>query len=236
MTEYLYAKSVENFFRNGFPHNESIYWQSSKGLLDPSDALVFLDNQDLQRDPSNLSTISFREVNLYIMGTSFLLAHTYGIPTLMSSFEYEYTSEGPPYDVYDRISSPHGDDNNSPECINGWVCEHRWKEIKNMIWFKNVVGATKISHWHWFDKNQFAFCRGQNGFIAFSTDTKRDFDHRMYVCVPPGLYCNIMTIESVNEISNCKDLISVDENHFANIFISSKSEVGVIAFHLESKI
>lgn len=124
----------------------------------------------------------------------------------------------------------------SSECTNGWVCEHRWKEITNMIWFKNIVGSERIINYHWFNRRQFSFCRGEMGFIAFNSDSNNDFQHRPYVCVSPGQYCNIMSVDGHKNINNCKEVITVDQQRNADIFISKESTVGVVAIHLESAL
>jgi alpha-amylase len=58
------------------------------------------------------------------MAVAFMLAYPYGYPLLMSSFFFDDQKEG---------SSLSG------TCGNGWVCEHRWRQIYNMVEFRNVV-------------------------------------------------------------------------------------------------
>lgn len=56
------------------------------------------------------------------------------------------------------------------QCINGWVCKHRWPEIRKMIRFRNAVGNATVHGWcdNPDAPNQCAFCRGTRGMIAFN--------------------------------------------------------------------
>ncbi len=48
---------------------------------------------------------------------------------------------GPPHDGNYNILSPviNADDS----CKMDWMCEHRWRQIYNMVKFRNVVAGTK---------------------------------------------------------------------------------------------
>lgn len=55
VTEYAFTNMIGRIFRNGIGRDTSIIWHSAVGFLHPEDALVFLDNQDLQRNKTNIS-------------------------------------------------------------------------------------------------------------------------------------------------------------------------------------
>jgi alpha-amylase len=57
----------------------------------------------------------------------------------MSSYFYEYPEQGPPEYSNGTIISPIIYPNGT--CGNGWVCEHRWRQIFNMVEFMNVVAG-----------------------------------------------------------------------------------------------
>jgi alpha-amylase len=71
------------------------------------------------------------------MGTAFHLAWTYGFQRIMSSYEFTDTEASPPMDANENtlpvIINPDG------TCGNGWVCEHRWPQIANMVAFRAAV-------------------------------------------------------------------------------------------------
>ena len=90
------------------------------------------------------------------MAIAFMLAHPYGHPRVMSSFAFTDPNTNPPMDDNENTISPNPitSKNKVNECGNGWVCEHRWRQIYNMVKFRNIVGNSKIKNW-WSDgKNQ----------------------------------------------------------------------------------
>lgn len=60
------------------------------------DALVFVDNHDNQRGhgAGGDSILTYKSPKLYVMANAFMLAQPYAIPRVMSSFDFEDTSEG----------------------------------------------------------------------------------------------------------------------------------------------
>ena len=72
------------------------------------------------------------------MAVAFMLAWPYGQPVVMSSFKFEDFNQGPPMNQDESIQRVQfcGD-----VCTNGWVCEHRWRQIANMALFSKVVGS-----------------------------------------------------------------------------------------------
>ncbi|KAF4532471.1 hypothetical protein B566_EDAN003047 [Ephemera danica] len=74
--------------------------------------------------------LSYKRPRLYVMGTAFHLAWTYGFQRIMSSFDFTDTESSPPMDASENtlpvVINPDG------SCGNGWVCEHRWPQIVGM--------------------------------------------------------------------------------------------------------
>jgi alpha-amylase len=73
------------------------------------------------------------------MAVAFMLAYPFGYPRVMSSFFFNDTDQGPPHYDNGTILSP---TINNGTCGNGWVCEHRWRQIYNMVAFRNVVAGS----------------------------------------------------------------------------------------------
>ncbi|NXT03689.1 AMYP amylase, partial [Jacana jacana] len=111
------------------------------------------------------------------MAVGFMLAHPYGFTRVMSSFRWARHFENGK-DVNDWIGPPSNSDgstksvtiNADTTCGNDWVCEHRWRQIKNMVIFRNVVDGQPFSNWWDNGSNQVAFGRGNKGFIVFNND------------------------------------------------------------------
>jgi len=73
------------------------------------------------------------------MAVGFMLAYPFGHPLIMSSYFFDDPNQGPPHDANYNILSPiiYSDGT----CGNSWVCEHRWRQIYNMVEFMNVVAG-----------------------------------------------------------------------------------------------
>ena len=85
-------------------------------------ALTFVDNHDNQRGHGGAGgVLTYKESYKYKLATGFHLAHDYAFKRVMSSYSFDDPDAGPP-------GSPAG-----PTCSNGWVCEHRWSSIVNMV-------------------------------------------------------------------------------------------------------
>lgn len=168
------------------------------------------------------------------MANAFMLAHPYGTIRIMSSYNFssDNIDEGPPMDENEKILSVTSDDTGA--CENGWICEHRWQQIVEMVKFRVNVYGTTISKWIIFEPGTVGFCREDKGFIAFSNN---NFDclikKIVFVCVPMGKYCDVIT--GYDENGNCLSLIEVNRGRKA-VLIKQANYNGVIAFHVGSCI
>lgn len=62
-------------------------------MLPSADAVVFVDNHDNQRS-GNDDILTHKSRRSYIMAVSFMLAHPYGWPRVMSSFKFSAFDQG----------------------------------------------------------------------------------------------------------------------------------------------
>lgn len=165
-----------------------------------------------------------------------MLAYPYGTIRMMSSYDFpcDNIDKGPPMDEKEKIISVASQGNET--CQNGWICEHRWQPLVEMVKFRVNVFGTTISKQKIFEPNTVGFCRKDKGFIVFSSS---NFDclveNPVFVCVPPGKYCDVIAGYDSNE--NCVNIIEVDNKRNA-MLIKNKSAAnnGVIAFHIGSRI
>lgn len=190
----------------------------------------------------------------YKMATAFHLAWPYGISRIMSSFAFENTDQGPPMDDKSDIISPKF--NEEGACTNGWMCEHRWRQIYNMVEFKNVVKGTPVANWWDNKKNQIAFSRGNRGFIVFNGENY-DMNEWFTTGLPAGIYCKFSNVISffnlkLNFFAFCSkgDVISggkngtscigksmtVFDDSRAFVSIAQSDEDGVRAYHVGAKL
>ena len=235
VTEFMHSRDISLTFQGKKSLHDLLGWGPAKGFLPSNDAIVFVDNHDSQRGLEVLGglVITYKDKRPYIMANAFMLAHTYGLPRLMSSYEFENVYQGPPADANRNVVGRTLDENG--ECQSPWVCEHRWKPIVNMIKFRNVVRNITIGNWADNGQNQLAFCRGNLGFIAFNNELSLNFKATLQTCVPQGTYCDIITGEKKNAMCT-GDTIEVDMNGKAEIVIPYEKEVPIVAFHVDSKL
>lgn len=234
--EYIFAPVAEFRYLSeigrSFTGNDDLKWLSGFGekwdLLPSKLAVVFVGNHDSQR---NSGTLTYKMRKNYIMAQAFSLAHPYGQKRIMSSYNFDTIAQGPPCDENENILAP--DIDSSGNCTNGWICEHRWKEIASMVEFMNVVEGENVTSWWDNGKNQIAFSRGSKGFIAFNLDDKDMNNLSIETDMPAGKYCDIIDGEkmSQNECSGSTLEVSNDGVIFVNLMQKS-----VVAIHVNQKL
>jgi hypothetical protein len=149
----------------------------------------------------------------------------------MSSFDFHDFNASPPQDSNKNILSPIINADNT--CGNGWICEHRWRQIYNMVRFRNVANQTVLNTWWDNGQNQIAFCRGSAAFIVINGD-RFDLKRTLFSCLQPGTYCDVISGNLENNRCTGKS-VKVDENGMAYIEILTTEEDGVLAIHEKVK-
>lgn len=177
--------------------------------------------------------MTYKQGRLYIMASAFHLAWPFGFDRIMSSFEFTGHDQGPPKDTLGNLQSPIIMPDGT--CDGGWVCEHRWNSIKNMVAFKNVVGSTAVTNWWDNGSNMIAFSRAARGFIAFNGQFGVDMSERLQTGLPAGTYCDIIS-GNKQGLSCSSAFIVVDSQGFANVAISMSHPTGVVAFHIDARV
>ncbi|XP_058809628.1 alpha-amylase-related protein-like [Phymastichus coffea] len=229
--EFKFGQEISNAIRRRNPLKWFYNWGEAWSLLPSTDALTFIDNHDSQRNGGD-NPLKYKDSKLYKMAIAFMLAHPYGLPQVISSFDFVSFDQGPPTDQNENIVSPLIRADNT--CGNGWVCEHRWRQIYNMVRFRNYVATTKLGNW-WDNGNyQIAFCRGDRGFFAMNDDIV-DLKRKLQVCLPAGTYCDVITGDFID--GNCTGKsVKVDKNGEAVIEIRTDENDGVLAIHAGAKV
>jgi len=159
------------------------------GLTDGLHALAFVDNHDNQRGHgSGGNILTYKDDYKYKLASGFMLAQPYGFKRVMSSYFFDNSDQGPPGSPPNSI--------NQGSCDNGWVCEHRWSPIMNMVKFANACAGEGLDNWQNFG-GSLGFSRGSKGFFAMGDLNNVEF----YTGLPDGDYCDI--------IHDCKQMIHV---------------------------
>lgn len=162
-----------------------------------------------------------------------MMAWPYAFVQIMSSYDFNKNIDwtGPPTngggDTKDVLIK------SDETCGNGWVCEHRWRQIFSMAQFRNVAGNEQVKNWWDNGSNQIAFSRGNRAFIAINNDAY-SMDGTRQTGLPSGTYCDIISGGKVNGQCTGKS-IQVNGDGSANLSIKN-DEDPVVAIHIESKL
>ncbi|OWR53975.1 alpha-amylase precursor [Danaus plexippus plexippus] len=233
VTEFKYGMELSRAFSGRNQLRWLVNFGPQWGMLGSSDdALTFIDNHDNQRGHgAGGNILTHKTARNYKGAIGFMLAHPYGRPQLMSSFGFHNTEAGPPMDNRGNIISPSINSDNS--CGNGWICEHRWRQIYAMVAFRNVAGNTRVSNWWDNGSNQIAFCRGGQAFIAFNRDGW-DLNQNLQTCLPAGNYCDVISGEKRNNRCTGKT-ITVGGDGRARIHVGANDYDMFLAIHRGSE-
>ena len=187
------------------------------GMLHSENALVFVDNHDTQRSQGvGSALLTHKTPKEYKMAVAFLLANDYGFTRVMSSYSFSDLDSGPPHDA--NYSTKDVTVNSNGTCGDGWVCEHRWRAISNMVVFRNAVVGTSKQEWYQ-EGDVVAFARGNKGFFVVAKNGH--MNATLHTGLPAGDYCNLIT--------DCATQITVDGNGNATILINDNDEP-IVAF------
>ncbi|TBU31516.1 glycoside hydrolase [Dichomitus squalens] len=179
--EFRYTTALKNaFLGGGISSLESF---DNLGWVDGSVANVFVTNHDTERNGNSLNNNS--PSNTYVTATIFSLAHPYGTPTILSSYDgFTNTDAGAPNGGTGTCSGTGGE--------NGWLCQHRWVAFTGMVGFRNNVGDAEVTNWVSPQSEQIAFGRGALGFVAIN-NADSDWSATFSTSLPSGSYCDVIS-------------------------------------------
>lgn len=160
------------------------------GFPDSSSAVVFLENHDLQRMPSDEVLSFINHPDLYRLAQIFMLGWPYGYPQVFSGYSFSYRNDGPPIDPAGLILPVLSSDGS--QCQKPWLCEHRLPEVGKMVQFRNRTNAFFDSTHQWSDQRErIAFGRGNQGFIMINS-SQQLWKVQLPTGMSEGHYCNIL--------------------------------------------
>ncbi len=163
--------------------------------------VVVIDNHDTERMMPNMLNYKCTQNNAYVLAYVFMLAWPFGVPKIMSSFNFTEHNDPIPTTPVWQDGRCTCFDKNSP-----WVAQHRWNAIANMVLFHNKTkNAPGISH-VWTNGNQIAFSRVQQkpkeyvvavGFVVINA-TDKPINRRFETGLPVGNYYNLIACHLVS--------------------------------------
>ncbi len=230
VTEFKFSVDLSRVIQQG-----QLSWLNDKAQFGvgwsylPSDkAIVFVDNHDNQRGHGGGGHIlNYKNGRDYEIASALMLAWPYGYPQIMSSFAFNNPNSSPPAFENGQTKSVNClSREDSPQAIDGWVCEHRWPMIREMVKFRNVTSSQfYISNWWTNGYNQIAFSRGQLGFIVINHEDQ-NLNQKLQTGLRAGRYCNVLS-------PNCEQVIEVNQEGFAQINLNGQN---ALAIHVESRL
>ncbi|KAL8612357.1 hypothetical protein ACOMHN_020176 [Nucella lapillus] len=233
VTNFKFGLELSRVFRGQNPMKWLVNWGPDWGMWDSSHVLNFIDNHDNQRGHGGGGTVlTHKQSRPYKLATAFMLAHPYGFPRVMSSYGFQSPGEGPPRDSSGNIS--HVGVNPNLSCSGGWVCEHRWRQIYNMVAFRNVAGGSALTHWWSGADYQIAFGRENKAFIAFNLERFR-LASVLQTGLPQGTYCDV--ISGNMEGNDCSGKrVEVGKDGRARFDVCAQCADPMVAIHAGAKI
>lgn len=202
------------------------------GLPTSEQAVVFVDNHDLQRIYERSSLLSYQEDPLtFRLAQVFLLTWPYGYPQVFSSFKMNTFDQGPPVDKY-LFTRPILDKNLN--CNADWLCEHRLPEVPDLVRFRNSTDrAFYVSDWWSNGTDQIAFSRGPLGFVVIN-NSKNTLERELQTSLPQGSYCNLA--ESIQSNTHkCQKIYYVDQYSRIKLQLPPLSALVLLASERERK-
>ncbi|KAH9519908.1 hypothetical protein Btru_071218 [Bulinus truncatus] len=230
VTNFKYGLELARVFRRQNPMKFLANWGVGWGMWAPDKVVNFIDNHDNQRGHGGGGgVLTHWEPRPYKLATAFMLAHPYGVPRVMSSYEYNRANdyEGPPHNGDMSIKSV---TLSGLSCTGGWSCEHRWRQIYNMVAFRNMARGTPLANWWSGSDYQIAFSRGNKAFIALNLES-HDINANLQTGLPAGSYCDV--ISGNYENGHCTgSTVTVGADGHAHIQVCSSCEDPMVAIHV----
>lgn len=237
VTEFKFSTEIGRMFRGKNSMKYLKNWGPDWNMLATNDALVFVDNHDNQRGhgAGGADILTFKEPELYKMAVIFMLAHPYGkVPRIMSSYNFTNTDQGPPVNAKGQIQPPTFLKNKLCDTLgSGWVCEHRWFEVRQMVKFRNFVRNENLQNWWESGENQIAFSRGNLGFVLLNMDKDKDLKATINTGLPQGIYCDILSGLKTN--NGCSGEQIVVDKEGKGTFSLGKGPKALVLY-IESKL
>jgi alpha-amylase len=93
-----------------------------------------------------------------------------------------------------------------------WMCEHRWRQIANMVGFRNAVNTNwdRVANWWTNGNRQIAFGRGALGFVLINAQPATDpstfgpeGNGWIQTGLPAGRYCDVINSNITADKTRC---------------------------------
>jgi alpha-amylase len=247
VTEFAYGPQLFGKFAGGGKLADLRTFGESWGLLPSNKAVAFTDNHDKQRGHGGGGNyLTYHNGVTYDLANVFMLAWPYGSPVVMSSYAFNTatafdTSYGPPFVAGTGATrGPWSGGVTQPACFNqsvgGWVCEHRFRPIGNMVGFRNATLPSFVTT-DWWDNgnNQIAFGRGDRGFVVINKEAA-SLTRTFKTSLAAGRYCDVISGDFATGAggATCSGtVVTVDATGNASITVAG---MAAAAIHVSARL
>lgn len=229
INEFQFAYAMRDAWRNANGSSPSTIptmmgtwnnWGGTWGFVQPSNATVFVNNWDTERNGSTLDASNFTGAtndtqgsHRYDLANIFMLAQGYGEAQLHSGFRFSNQDQDRPG------ASPYA---GGVAQINvNWDFIHRWSDIAPMVKFRSAANGQAQANWVTGSANQIAFSRGNVGFVALNNSTSA-WNKTFYTGLPAGTYCNIVHgVKNAGGTACASDSVSVNASGNATFTVAA---------------
>ncbi len=229
INEFQFAYAMRDAWRNANGSSPSTIptmmgtwnnWGGTWGFVQPSNATVFVNNWDTERNGSTLDASNFTGAtndtqgsHRYDLANIFMLAQGYGEAQLHSGFRFSNQDQDRPG------ASPYS---GGVAQINvNWDFIHRWSDIAPMVKFRSAANGQAQANWVTGSANQIAFSRGNVGFVALNNSTSA-WNKTFYTGLPAGTYCNIVHgVKNAGGTACASDSVSVNASGNATFTVAA---------------
>ena len=116
-----------------------------------------------------------------------------------------------------QVQSPKFNADGACQESSGWVCEHRWHEIRHMVKFRSITAGYLVEDIVT-DEHMIAFRRGDKGFFMLNNNRSGTWSNTFNTGLKSGTYCDIISGEITPDGMNCTGLsVTVDNDRKAYI-------------------
>ncbi|MFF4173244.1 carbohydrate binding domain-containing protein [Streptomyces sp. NPDC001744] len=183
-SEYLGSGDVQEFryttdLKRVFTHEKLSYLKNfgeAWGYMPSGLSGSMVANHDTER---NGNSLSYRDGARYTLAHVFMLAHPYGSPSVHSGYAFGSQDDGAP--TGHAVRACHSD---------GWSCQHAWRQVANMVAFRNATEGTGVTDWWDNGGNAIAFGRGDKGFVVVNRESG-PVTRTFRTSLPAGTYCDV---------------------------------------------
>jgi len=241
VTEFGYGRELFGKFAGGGRLADLRTFGPTWNLMPSDRAIAFTDNHDKQRGHGGGgSYLTYHNGSTYDLANVFMLAWPYGYPVVMSSYAFNTgtaydTSYGPPFDpATGATRGPWDGGGAAPACFDqnrgGWVCEHRFRPIGNMVAFRGAtMGNWSVTDWWDNGNNQIAFGRGNAGFVVINGEGGT-LSRAFKTSLAAGQYCNVISGDftpAAGGGSCAGTVVTVDSSGNASITVAAYSAAAI---------